>query len=412
MSGRGLPQRAGIPAPPSRVRGPGRRHTGAAMRRRLFEPEHDDFRASFRTFLEREVVPHHAQWERDGIVPRELYAAAGEHGFTAMAVPEEHGGAGVEDFRFNVVIGEEVQRAGVSGFGLGLTLHNDICAPYFLAYCSEEQRARWLPGIASGELITALAMTEPGIGSDLASMSTRADRADGGYRVNGAKTFITNGINADLVVTAVKTDPSERHRGISLLVLERGMEGFERGRNLEKIGMHAQDTAELSFADVLVPEANRLGAEGAGFGQLVANLAQERLSIAIAGVAAAEAALQWTLDYVRERRAFGQAIGSFQHSRFALAECRTEIDVAQAFLDRCVEALNAGELTAEDAAEAKWWCTDLQGRVIDRCVQLHGGYGYMTEYPIARAWADARVTRIYGGANEIMKEIVGRSLGL
>ena len=382
------------------------------MRRSLFESEHDDFRASFRRFLEREVVPHHERWDADGIVPREVFRAAGEHGFLAMAVPEELGGAGVEDFRFNVVIGEEVQRAGVSGFGLGLTLHNDICLPYFLEYCTPEQRRRWLPGIVSGELLTAVAMTEPGIGSDLAGMGTKALRDDGDYVVNGAKTFITNGLNASLVITAVKTDPSLRHRGISLLVVEEGTPGFARGRNLEKLGQHAQDTAELFFDDARVPAANLLGEEGGGFGYLVANLAQERLSIAIAAVAAAQAALEWTLAYVKERTAFGQPIGTFQHSRFLLAELRTEVDVAQVFVDRCTQALAAGELTVEDAAEAKWWCTELQGRVMDRCVQLHGGYGYMLEYPIARAYADARITRIYGGTTEIMKEIIGRSMGL
>ncbi|MCW3067421.1 MAG: acyl-CoA dehydrogenase [Solirubrobacterales bacterium] len=385
------------------------------MRRRLFEDVHEDFRASFRTFLDREVVGEdgrYGEWERAGIVPREVFALAGRGGFLGMAVPEKEGGAGAEDFRFNLVIGEETQRAGVGGFGLGITLHNDICLPYFLTYCDAEQSARWLGGIASGELITAIAMTEPGIGSDLAAMSTRAVRDGEDYVVDGTKTFITNGINADLVIVAAKTDPAERHRGISLLVIERGMEGFERGRNLEKIGQHAQDTAELSFSEVRVPAANLLGEEGEGFRYLVSNLPQERLSIAASAVAAAEAALGWTLDYVRERRAFGQPIGSFQSSRFALAELRTEVDIAQAYVDRCAEALNEGELTAEDAAMAKWWCTELQGRVVDRCVQLHGGYGYMLEYPIARAYADARVTRIYGGSNEIMKEIVGRSLGL
>jgi alkylation response protein AidB-like acyl-CoA dehydrogenase len=385
------------------------------MRRNLFDDVHEDFRASFRTFLAREVVGdagRYEQWERDGIIPREVFAKAGAGGFLAMAAPERYGGAGAEDFRFNLVIGEECQRAGVGSFGLGITLHNDISLPYFLTYCTDEQRERWLPGIVSGELITAIAMTEPGIGSDLASMSTRARREDGHYVVDGAKTFITNGINADLVITAVKTDPSQRHRGISLLVIERGMDGFERGRNLEKIGQHAQDTAELSFAGVRVPAENLLGAEGEGFVQLVSNLPQERLSIAASAVAAAEAMLGWTLDYVRERKAFGQTIGSFQSSRFTLAEVKGEIDVARAFIDRCAQALDTGELTPEDAATAKWWCTDLQGRVADRCLQLFGGYGYMLEYPIARAYADARVTRIYGGSNEIMKEIVGRSLGL
>ncbi len=385
------------------------------MRRALFEDVHEDFRASFHTFLQREVIGEegrYGEWERAGIVPREVFALAGRGGFLGMSVPERYGGAGAEDFRFNVIVGEETQRAGVGSFGLGITLHNDICLPYFLTYCDEAQRERWLPGIASGELITALAMTEPGIGSDLAGMSTRARRDGDHYVVDGTKTFITNGINADLVIVAVKTDPSERHRGISLLVLERGMEGFSRGRNLEKIGQHAQDTAELSFAEVRVPAENRLGEEGKGFLYLVSNLPQERLSIAASAVAAAEAALSWTLEYVRERRAFGQPIGSFQSSRFTLAELRTETEIARAFVDRCVQELSEGTLTAEDAAMAKWWCTELQGRVVDRCLQLHGGYGYMLEYPIARAFADARVTRIYGGANEIMKEIVGRSMGL
>jgi long-chain-acyl-CoA dehydrogenase len=385
------------------------------MRRNLFDDIHEDFRASFRTFLQREVVGdegRYEEWEREGIVPREVFAAAGRGGFLGMAVPEQYGGAGAEDFRFNLIVGEETQRAGVGGFGLGITLHNDICLPYFLTYCDESQRERWLGGIASGELITAIAMTEPGIGSDLASMSTRARHDGEHYVVDGSKTFITNGINADLVITAVKTDPSERHRGISLLVIERGMDGFERGRNLEKIGQHAQDTAELSFAEVRIPVENLLGEEGAGFRYLVSNLPQERLSIAASAVAAAEAAIGWTLDYVRERKAFGQTIGSFQSSRFTLAEVRGEVDIARAYIDRCTQALDAGELTPEDAATAKWWCTDLQGTVADRCLQLFGGYGYMSEYPIARAYADARVTRIYGGANEIMKEIVGRSLGL
>jgi alkylation response protein AidB-like acyl-CoA dehydrogenase len=385
------------------------------MRRGLFEDLHEDFRASFRTFLEREVIGEegrYGEWERAGIVPREVFARAGAGGFTGMAVPERYGGAGAEDFRLNLVIGEEAQRAAVASFGLGITLHNDICLPYFLSYCDESQRERWLPGIASGELITALAMTEPGIGSDLAAMSTSARREGERYVVNGAKTFITNGINADLVIVAVKTDPSERHRGISLMVVERGMAGFERGRNLEKIGQHAQDTAELSFAETPVPVENLLGEEGEGFRYLVSNLPQERLSIAASAVSAAEAALGWTLQYVRERRAFGQPIGSFQSTRFTLAELRGEVDVARVFVDRCVQELGEGGLTPEDAATAKWWCTDLQGRVVDRCLQLFGGYGYMLEYPIARAFADARVTRIYGGANEIMKEIVGRSLGL
>ena len=382
------------------------------MKRTLYESDHSDFRDAFRSFVEKEIVPNLERWESDSIVPRELFTTAGTSGFLGIDIPEEHGGGGVKDFRFNAVISEELMRAGAAAAGLGMTLHNDICLPYFLAYCNAEQASRWLPGIASGELVTAIAMTEPGIGSDLASMSTTAIRDGDHYVVNGAKTFITNGINADLVITAVKTDPSQKHKGMSLLVLERGMEGFERGRNLDKLGQHAQDTAELSFTDVKVPVANLLGPEeGQGFTQLVTNLPQERLSIAVAAVAAARTALDQTLAYVKERKAFGAPVGSFQNSKFVLAEMDTEIDIAEHYTDDCVRALNAGELTAVDASKAKYWCTELQGRVVDRCLQLHGGYGYMNEYPIAKAYADARITRIYGGTTEIMKEVIGRSLG-
>jgi alkylation response protein AidB-like acyl-CoA dehydrogenase len=333
-------------------------------------------------------------------------------------VPEEYGGGGVPDFRFNAVLGEELLRTPDAGAGLGIALHNDICLPYFLSYCTEEQKQRWLPGIVSGELVTAIGMTEPGIGSDLASMSTTALRRKDGvngdhYVVNGGKTFITNGIHADLVITAVKTDPAHRHRGMSLLILERGMDGFTRGRNLNKLGQHAQDTAELFFDNVHVPVENLLGPqEGQGFAQLVVNLPRERLSVAIAAVASVRSVLEMTLAYVKERRAFGQPVGSFQNSRFVLAEIATELDLAQHYVDDCVRALNDGDLTAVDAAKAKWWTTELQGRAVDRCLQLHGGYGFMNEYPIARAFADARVTRIYAGTTEIMKELVGRELGL
>jgi alkylation response protein AidB-like acyl-CoA dehydrogenase len=382
------------------------------VQRTIFDDEHELFRDSVRRFIAAEVAPHNDRWEREGLADRSLFTGAGAHGFLGMAAPAEHGGGGVDDFRYNLVIAEEIQRAGVNAAGLGWTLHNDICLPYFLSLCNDEQRARWLPGICSGELVTAIAMTEPGIGSDLASMTTSARRDGDHYVVNGSKTFITNGINADLVITAVKTDPSERHRGMSLVVLERGTEGFERGRNLEKIGLHAQDTAELFFSDAQVPVANRLGDEGEGFRYLVTNLPQERLSIAATGVAAARTTFDHTLAYVTERTAFGQQIGSFQNTRFRMAEMATEIEIAQSFIDRCVLALNDGELTAEEAAMAKWWCTELQGRVADTCVQLHGGYGYMSEYPVARAFADARITRIYGGTTEIMKEIIGRSLAL
>jgi alkylation response protein AidB-like acyl-CoA dehydrogenase len=382
------------------------------MRRRLFEVEHEEFRKSVRAFLAKEVVPHLEAWEAAGIVPRELFTTAGAAGFLGMAIPEEFGGGGVSDFRFNAVLGEEIMHAGAAGAGLGLTLHNDICLPYFLDLATEKQRRRWLPGIASGELITAIAMTEPGMGSDLAGMATTALRKADHYLVNGSKAFVSSGINADLIITAVKTDPRERHQGMSLLVLERGMDGFERGRNLAKLGQHAQDTAELFFHDVKVPVTNLLGTQGRGFAHLVDRLPQERLSMAVAAVAGARSALELTLAYVKERTAFGESIGSFQNTRFRLAEMATEIDIAQTFTDRCIEALGNGELTVADAAKAKWWCTELQGRVLDACLQLHGGYGYMLEHTIGRAFVDARVTRIYGGTTEIMKEVIGRSLGL
>jgi alkylation response protein AidB-like acyl-CoA dehydrogenase len=380
-------------------------------RRTAFTEEHDLFRDQVRRFFDRELIPHLERWEAQGEIDKDFWRKSGEAGLLCPNVPEQYGGLGL-DFRFNAVIVEEVERAGTGGAMLGITLHNDICLPYFMRYCTDEQRARWLPGIASGELITAIAMTEPGIGSDLTSMGTSAIRDGDRYVVNGSKTFITNGINADLVITAVKTDPSQRHKGMSLLVLERGMEGFERGRNLDKIGQHAQDTAELFFTDVSVPVENLLGAEGQGFFQLTANLPQERLSIAVAAVSAARTALGWTLEYVKERKAFGQSIGSFQNTKFVLAEIATEVQIAETFIDRCILALNAGELTAEEAAMAKWWCTELQKRVVDRCLQLFGGYGYMREYPIAKAYTNARITTIYGGTTEIMKEIIGRSLGL
>jgi alkylation response protein AidB-like acyl-CoA dehydrogenase len=383
-----------------------------AMNRSMFEDEHDEFRASVRTFISREVSPSYLEWEDEGIAPRDLFTAAGRGGFLGIAVPAEHGGGAVSDFRFNAVLAEELAAAGIGGAGLGITLHNDITTPYFIEYCTPEQGGRWLPGIATGELITAIAMTEPGMGSDLAGLATSAVRDGDVYVVNGSKTFITNGINADLVITAVRTDPGSRHGGVTLLVLERGMDGFTRGRNLDKIGMHSQDTAELFFDDVRVPIANRLGEEGQGFRYLTANLAQERLSIAVTGVASARAALGWTLDYVKERTAFGQPIGSFQNTKFVLAEIKTEVEIAQAYVDQAVLALNAKTLSPADAASAKWWCTELQKRTVDRCLQLFGGYGYMREYPIARAYTDARITTIYGGTTEIMKGIIARDLGL
>jgi len=380
--------------------------------RSLFADEHEQFRATMKRFVANEVVPHFDKWEDEGLIDRSLFTKAGELGLLGMAVPEDLGGGGVDDFRYNAIVNEELYGAGCNGVGLGIALHNDIVLPYFLAYCTDDQRERWLPGIAAGELITAIAMSEPGMGSDLASMSTTAIRHGDAYVVNGTKTFVTNGINADLVVTAVKTDPTQRHKGISLVVLERGMDGFERGRNLEKLGLHSQDTAELFFADVTVPHENLLGVEGAGFIQLVSNLPQERLSMAVSGVAASRYALGMTIEYCRQRTAFGQSIGSFQNSRFVLADLATQIEVGAAFVDACIGEFLEGALPPERAAMAKWWCTELQQRVTDRCLQLHGGYGYMSEYPISRAFADARVTSIYGGTTEIMKEIIGRSLEL
>ena len=382
------------------------------MERTLYRSEHRDLGESFGAFLRRHAADQYEQWERDGIVPREFFTAAGRDGFLAFEVDERYGGAGVRDFRFNAMLHEVGFGLGLNGPVGGITLHNDICLPYFTRYCNEEQRERWLPGIANGDYLTAVAMTEPDAGSDLAGIATRAVRTDGGWVVNGSKTFITNGINSDLVVVAVRTDPDDRHGGLSLLVVERGMAGFERGRNLEKIGLHSADTAEMFFRDVFVPAENLLGEEGMGFRYLTANLPQERLSIAVSAVVMARGALEQTLEYVRSRKAFGRPVGSFQNSRFVLAEAASEVEIATHYVDRCVAAHNDGKLSAVDAAMAKWWATDMQGRVIDRCLQLHGGYGYMLEYPIARAFVDSRVSRIYAGTNEIMKEIIGRSLGL
>ena len=382
------------------------------MKRTLFTEEHNLFRDSFKHFLEKEVVPYYPQWEKDGIVSREMWLKAGQQGFLGLAVPEEYGGIGVNDFRYSAIMAEESARAGVVSAGMVIGLHNDIILPYFIAYANEEQKQRWLPGMCTGELITAIAMTEPGTGSDLAAIRTTAERIGDYYLLNGQKTFISNGIISDVVIVVAKTDPALRHKGISLLVVERNMQGFNRGRKLDKVGLKAQDTAELSFEDVKVPITNLLGEEGKGFSYLMRQLAQERLSVGVSAVAACETALEITLEYCKERTAFGQPIGSFQNSRFKLAEMKTEIEIARVFVDRCIEELNDGNLTPETAAMAKWWTSDLQKRVVDQCVQLHGGYGYMLEYPIARAYLDARVQSIYAGTNEIMKEIIGRSMGI
>ncbi len=380
--------------------------------RAIFDDVHDEFRRSFASWVAKEIAPDYMLWEEAGIAPREIFTSAGSNGFLGMQIPEEFGGGGSDDFRFNQIVAEEFAYAGIGGAGLGITLHNDITIPYYLELANDEQRQRWLPGIASGYLITAIAMTEPGTGSDLASVGPTAVRDGDVYVVNGSKTFITNGINSDLIIVVAKTDPSARHSGLTLLVAERGMEGFDRGRNLEKIGNHSQDTAELFFDDVRIPVANRMGEEGEAFRYLSSNLAQERLSIAITGVASAQAALNSTVEYVKERTAFGKSLGQFQNTKFVLAEVKTAIEVAQAYVDQSVMKLIAGELTPTEAAQAKYWCTDLQHDAAHRCLQLFGGYGYTLEYPIARNYADARVTSIYGGTNEIMKTIISKSLGL
>ncbi|MFK7907481.1 MAG: acyl-CoA dehydrogenase family protein [Chitinophagales bacterium] len=379
------------------------------MQKHLLEEEHLLFQEAFRTFIEKEISPYHRQWEKDGVVPRDIWLKAGENGFLCMDLPEEYGGLDLKDFRYNAIITEEMVRA--DAHGPGFVLHNDVMAPYFTTYFNEEQKKRWMPGLVKGEIISAIAMTEPGTGSDLGGVRTTAIKKGDHYVLNGAKTFITNGILSDLIIVVAKTDPTQVHKGISLLVVERGMEGFSRGENLEKIGMSAQDTAELFFDNVKVPVENLLGYEGKGFYYLMHNLAQERLSIAIASCAGAEKILETTVQYCKDRTAFGRPIGKFQNTRFKLAEMKTETTIARTFVDQCIQKLIAGKLTAEEAAMAKYWVSDLQGKVVDECLQLHGGYGYMKEYEVARAYTNGRVQRIYGGTNEIMKEIIGRSMG-
>ena len=376
----------------------------------ILEQEHEDFRAVARAFFDKEVVPHHAAWEEAGIVDREVWRRAGERGLLCFDVDEAYGGPGIKDFRYNMVLAEEAAKAGASG--PGFAVHTDIIVPYISALGTEEQKQRWLPGCVSGDLVTAIAMTEPGAGSDLQGIRTTAVDAGDHYVLNGSKTFISNGILSDLVVVVCRTDPDAGHQGISLLVVERGMEGFERGRNLAKMGLHAQDTAELSFTDVRVPKANLLGAEGTGFVSLMENLPQERVSIGCIAVAAIEHVLDLCLAYAKEREAFGKPIGKFQHNRFVLAEMATEAHIARVFINDCVLRLNAGEVDTTLAAMAKWWTTELQKQVTDAGVQLHGGYGYMLEYPIAKAFVDGRIQTIYGGTTEIQKEIIGRSLGI
>jgi alkylation response protein AidB-like acyl-CoA dehydrogenase len=385
--------------------------TLTAMRRSLYEAEHEDFREMVRAWAEKTVVPFHEQWEKAGIVPREVWTSAGAQGLFGIDMDEEYGGGGVRDFRYQAVIDEELMRIGATG--VGFALHNDVAGPYLRDLGTDEQKRRWLPGFCSGELITAIAMTEPAAGSDLQGIRTTARRDGDAWVLNGSKTFITNGINADLVIVVARTDPdAPGSKGLSLLVVERAMPGFSRGRNLEKVGLKAQDTAELFFDDVRVPAENLLGTENRGFSHLMENLPQERLSIAVGAVASAETVLAHTVEYVTGRTAFGKPVSSFQNTRFVLAELQTEVTIARTFVDECMRQLNSGDLTPVDAAMAKYWTTELQNKVADRCLQLHGGYGYMDEYFVSKAWRDARIQPIYGGTNEIMREIIGRSLGL
>src|SRR3954454_7652974 len=380
------------------------------MARTIFEPEHEAFRETVGTFLDKEAVPFHEQWEKDGIVDREVWAKAGAQGLLGLQLSEEYGGGGSDDFRYNAIVGEEMTRRGV--YGCAFPLLNDMIAPYLVASATPEQAARWFPGLCAGTTIAAIAMTEPGAGSDLQGISTRAVDDGDHYVLTGQKTFISNGILADLVVVVARTRPDAGHQGISLLVVERGTAGFERGRNLDKIGQHAQDTAELFFDHVPVPKANLLGAEGSGFVQLMTNLAQERLSIAVSAAAACESLVDESLRYVKERTAFGRPIGTFQHTRFTMAEMATEAHIARVFIDDCLARHVRGELDPQTASMAKWWTTELQNTIADRAVQLHGGYGYMAEDADARGFGNSPVQTIYGGTTEIQKEIIGRSLGL
>ncbi|MGW2253103.1 acyl-CoA dehydrogenase family protein [Kitasatospora sp. NPDC001660] len=378
------------------------------MQRDIFTEQHDDFRDTVRSFLAKEVLPHYDRWEKAGIVDRSVWLAAGRQGLLGTAVPEEYGGGGAPDFRYAAVLAEEFARAGAPGLAIGL--HNDIIGPYLTSLATDEQKRRWLPGFCTGEIITAIAMTEPGAGSDLQGIRTQAVDQGDHYLLNGTKTFISNGILADLVIVVARTTPEGGAHGLSLLVVERGTPGFERGRNLDKIGQKSQDTAELFFEDVRVPKENLLGELNGGFVHLMQNLAQERLAIAVAAIAGAEHLVEITTDYVKQREAFGRPLAKLQHVRFEIAELATECAVTRAFVDRCITEHNRYALTPADASMAKWWATELQKRTADRCLQLHGGYGYMSEFPVARAFTDGRIQTIYGGTTEIMKEIVGRSI--
>ncbi|WP_194827964.1 acyl-CoA dehydrogenase family protein [Nocardia sp. XZ_19_231] len=382
------------------------------MRRDIYTEDHEAFRGLAREFIEKEIVPHYAEWEKAGQMPREIFEKLGALGILGVAIPSAYGGAGLRDYRYNAVLQEEAGRALVTLSTVRTQL--DVILPYFLEYADEQQRERWFPGLASGTLLTAIAMTEPGTGSDLAGMRTSAVRDGDDYLLSGAKTFITGGLLADLVIVVARTstDPDNRRAGLTLLVVEDGMPGFERGRVLDKMGCKVQDTVELSFDAVRVPAANRLGADGAAFGYLGNNLSQERMTVAVGSVAQARAAITATIDYVKERKAFGKPVSSFQNTKFELAAMSAELEAAQTMVDRAVLDLVEGELSGPDAARVKLFTTEMQGRVVDRCLQLFGGYGYMTEYPIARLYTDARVARIYAGTSEVMKVIIAKSLGL
>ena len=378
--------------------------------RTLFNTDHEAFRDSFRRFVEKEIAPFHEGWEEQGYVDRDVWRKAGENGFLCMTMPEAYGGAGADKL-YSVAQMEEIARAGVSGIGFGL--HSEIVAPYILHYGTEAQKKKYLPLLATGEMVGAIAMSEPAAGSDLQGVKTTAiQQADGSYLLNGSKTFITNGWHADLVIVVAKTDPAAGAKGTSLLLVEQGMPGFSKGKRLKKLGMKAQDTSELFFDNVKVPAENLLGGEGRGFICLMEQLPWERLQIAIGAVAAAQAAIDWTVAYVKDRKVFGQPVASYQNTRYTLAELQTEVQVARVFVDKCCELVAVDKLDTATASMAKYWCSDLQCKVMDECVQLHGGYGYMWEYPITRAYADARVQRIYGGTNEIMKEVISRGMGL
>ena len=380
------------------------------MESRFYEPVHEEFRASVREFVKREVAPNSDAWEKDGHIDARLWPIAGTQGLIGLAVPEQYGGSGVSDYRFRCVVCEELANEGAASVNAAMGLVDDLVLPYLIDLATNEQKERWLAGLAAGQITGAIAMTEPGAGSDLRGVKTYAVRDGSSWRLNGSKTFITNGSYADIIIVVARTNPDGGSRGFTLLVVERGMPGFQPGKSLDKIGQRAENVAELFFDDVAVPAENLLGEEGNALAHLRDHLPQERMSIAYYGLAAAEAAFRWTLEYVKERKAFGQRLAEFQNTKFALAEMSTEIDVTRSFLEKAVLELNNGKLSATDAAKAKWWATELQQRVVNRCLQLHGGYGYMREYPIARAFVDGRVQTIYGGTTEIMKEIIGRDL--